>query len=134
VPPCPYPLRGLLDPEGKPMAAAGTVFGIGRLLQISLRAILKVSIEVNRMSIRKVSIRQIKAARALLGWSQADLARESGISEPTIKRLESKGDDEIGGRESSRFGIVAALEAAGTEFISNERGEGVVKLRNVHTS
>ena len=28
------------------------------------------------------AIRQVKAARALLGWSQSDLARHSGVSEP----------------------------------------------------
>jgi len=43
------------------------------------------------------TIRQVKAARALLGWSQSDLARHSGISEPTIARLESA-EGQLGGR------------------------------------
>jgi hypothetical protein len=44
-----------------------------------------------------ITTAQVKAARALLGWSQADLARRSGVSEPTIARLEAlKG--ELGGR------------------------------------
>ena len=38
----------------------------------------------------KVSIRQIKAARALLGWSQETLAKASGVSIPTVKRLEKR--------------------------------------------
>jgi transcriptional regulator with XRE-family HTH domain len=42
--------------------------------------------------------RQIKAARALLGWPQSDLAEKSGVSEPTVARLESA-DCELGGRE-----------------------------------
>ena len=41
------------------------------------------------MSILKVSIRQLKAARALLGWSQEELATASDVSLPTIKRLEA---------------------------------------------
>jgi hypothetical protein len=42
-------------------------------------------------------VRQVKAARALLGWSQQDLARASGVSEPTIGRLEAA-DGVLGGR------------------------------------
>ena len=80
------------------------------------------------MSILKVSIRQIKAARALLGLSQVDLARLSGISEPTIKRLESAGGD-IGGRATTGEAIRAALEDAGVIFVA-ENGEGPgVRLR-----
>jgi len=67
-------------------------------------------------SILKVSIRQVKAARALLAWSQADLARHSSISEPTIKRLESQ-DGDLGGRAGTGEKIVAALEHAGVIFV-----------------
>ena len=80
------------------------------------------------MSILKVSIRQIKAARALLAWSQNKLADESGISEPTIKRLESV-DGNLGGREETNRAIVAALERAGVIFVA-ENGDGPgVRLR-----
>ena len=41
------------------------------------------------VSILKVSIRQLKAARALLGWSQEELASAADVSLPTIKRLEA---------------------------------------------
>jgi transcriptional regulator with XRE-family HTH domain len=37
-----------------------------------------------------VTSEQIKAARALLRWSQSDLAQRSGISLPSIKRLEAQ--------------------------------------------
>ena len=71
------------------------------------------------------TIRQVKAARALLGWSQSDLARHSGISEPTIARLESV-DGELGGRKETERKIRAALETNGIEFIEeNGTGEGV---------
>jgi hypothetical protein len=52
------------------------------------------------MSILKVSIRQIKAARALLGWSQEDLAARANVSVPTVKRLEAA-DGLLGGREET---------------------------------
>lgn len=69
------------------------------------------------VSIPKVSIRQVKAARALLDWSQADLARVSGVSEPTIKRLEAH-DGELGGRADTAAAIRGALEAAGIAFLA----------------
>jgi predicted transcriptional regulator len=73
-----------------------------------------------------ISVRQIKAARALVGWSQEDMAKRSAVSYPTIARLESS-DGELGGRKDTVGKIVAALEAAGVIFIA-ENGGGV-KLR-----
>lgn len=69
-----------------------------------------------------ITVRQVKAARALLGWSQDQLATVSGVSKPTVARLET-GDGEIGGYADTREKIVAALEAAGVIFIA-ENGEG----------
>jgi predicted transcriptional regulator len=77
---------------------------------------------------RKVSIRQIKAARALLAWSQADAARSSGVSVPTIKRVEAS-DGMIGGRVDTSERLVAALEAAGMIFIEETGGGPGVLLR-----
>jgi transcriptional regulator with XRE-family HTH domain len=74
-----------------------------------------------------ISIRQIKAARALLGWSQEDLARTSGISYPTIARLESN-DGEIGGRAGTAAKIVSALREAGIEFTNG--GYPGVRMKN----
>jgi transcriptional regulator with XRE-family HTH domain len=90
-------------------------------------------VRVNRNSIKTgleflATTRQIKAARALLGWSQADLARRSGVSEPTIARLEAA-DGELGGREGTGDKIHAALDAAGIEFIENHGGGLGVRLR-----
>lgn len=80
------------------------------------------------MSIPMVSIRQIKAARALVGMSQNDLAKASGVSVPTIKRLESQ-EGEMGGRPATILAIRSALEAAGVIFVP-ENGEGPgVRLR-----
>lgn len=80
------------------------------------------------MSILKVSIRQIKAARALLGWSQDDLANQSGVSVPTVKRLEAA-DGDVGGRAETGDALVAALEKAGVEFIPENGGGAGVRLR-----
>jgi transcriptional regulator with XRE-family HTH domain len=80
------------------------------------------------MSILKVSIRQLKAARTLIGWSQDELASASGISLPTIKRLEAA-EGLLGGRESTAQKIRAALERAGVEFIPENGGGPGVRLR-----
>ncbi len=78
------------------------------------------------MSIPKVSIKQIKAGRGLLGWSQEAIAKASGVSIPTIKRLEAAGGN-LGGRPVTGEKIVAALEKAGVEFIDGD--EPGVKLK-----
>lgn len=81
------------------------------------------------MSILKISIRQVKAARSLLGWSQDDLAEHSGVSKPTIGRLEATDtDDPIGGRPETGQALVAALEKAGVEFIPENGGGAGVRL------
>ncbi|WP_082494607.1 helix-turn-helix domain-containing protein [Methylobacterium sp. Leaf108] len=74
------------------------------------------------------SIRQVKAARALLGWSQGDLAERSAVSKPTIARLET-GEGDLGGYSDTRDKILSALEAAGVEFIPPNGGGAGVRLR-----
>jgi transcriptional regulator with XRE-family HTH domain len=80
------------------------------------------------LSILKVSIRQVKAARALLAWSQEQLAQEAGISVPTIKRLEAA-DGLLRGRNETVGKICAALQTAGVEFIDENGGGTGVRLR-----
>ncbi len=82
----------------------------------------------SQLPIPKVSTRQVKAARALLEWSQGQLAAASGVSVPTIKRLESQTGD-LGGRAETAARIVAALESAGIEFIARNGGGLGVRLR-----
>lgn len=69
---------------------------------------------------------QIRAARALLGWGQADLVKASGLSLTTIRRME---DDAVGPARSSGENIAAvmkALEGAGISFVAeNGGGAGV---------
>ena len=80
------------------------------------------------MSTLTVSVRQIKAGRALLGWSQEDLAEAAGVSIATIKRLEADdGPGPLGGREETADKIGKALQHAGVTFTNG--GEFGVKLK-----
>ena len=79
-------------------------------------------------SIQKVSIRQIKAGRALLAWSQEQLAAAAEVSIPTIKRLEAN-DGPVGGRGRTVEKILNAMETAGVEFIDENGGGPGVRLR-----
>ena len=80
------------------------------------------------MSTQKVSIRHVKAARALLGWTQDDLAAHSGVSQPTIKRLEAEGGD-LGGRDGTQDKIRRALEKAGIEFKNGDQPGVLLRKR-----
>lgn len=70
---------------------------------------------------------QIRAARALIGWKQTELAAAAGLSEMSVKNIERGSTDP---RVSTLEAIKAALESAGVEFINDERGDGVVRLRD----
>jgi transcriptional regulator with XRE-family HTH domain len=72
---------------------------------------------------------QMRAARALLGIDQRELAQRSGLSLPTIQRMESS-DGTIRGNVDSLMKLVDALAAAGIELIgegatSHSGGRGV---------
>ena len=62
---------------------------------------------------------QIRAARGLLNWSAKTLSEKSGVSYPTVQRLESK-NGPIGGLAKTSAKISAAIEAAGVEFINSD--------------
>jgi transcriptional regulator with XRE-family HTH domain len=64
---------------------------------------------------------QMRAARAILGIDQRQLAERSGLSLPTIQRMEAS-DGVIRGNVDSLMKLVDALAAAGIELI----GEGAV--------
>ena len=67
---------------------------------------------------------QIRAARALLGWRQEELAKASGIGTATIQRIE-KSDGPIGGYVSTLVRIQSAFEKAGIQFLDNEAEGGI---------
>ena len=62
---------------------------------------------------------QIRAARHLASLSQADIAKKTGLSVPTIKRAESEREVPIS--DDSIAAIRAALEAAGVEFTNGKQ-------------
>ena len=76
-----------------------------------------------------LSVAQLRAARALLGWSQGELAEASGLAIATIKRMESA----RGPMKSSAENVLKvqqALEDAGVIFIDQGDGRGPgVQLR-----
>ncbi len=65
-----------------------------------------------------------RAARALLGWSQDELARQSGVGRVTIADYERGKTQLIRGNVAL---IVEALAAAGVEVL--REGQGGVLLR-----
>jgi transcriptional regulator with XRE-family HTH domain len=78
---------------------------------------------------------QMKAARALVGMEQKTLAARSGVSLPTIQRMETS-DGVVRGVIETLMKVMEALQAAGVEFIneraiSNDGGRGV-RLRRVN--
>ena len=72
--------------------------------------------------------RQMKAARALLGWNQPNLAEASGVSLPTIKRMELS-SGRISGRAQNVYAVLDAFERAGIEFLNGDAPG--VRLRNL---
>lgn len=83
-----------------------------------------------------ITAAQLRAARALLGMDQRTLAEAAQLSLPTIQRMEAS-TGVIRGNVDSLMKLIAALEAAGIEFIgenaaSSGGGRGV-RLRQTPT-
>jgi transcriptional regulator with XRE-family HTH domain len=74
----------------------------------------------------------MRAARALLGIDQKKLAEMSGVSLPTIQRMEAS-DGNVRGIVDSLTKVVGALQTAGVELINehvrSESGGRGVRLR-----
>jgi transcriptional regulator with XRE-family HTH domain len=68
-----------------------------------------------------ISKDQVRAARALIGWTREDLSRASGVPVRTLADLEQGLRDT---RQASLERVQAALETAGVTFILDD-GEGV---------
>lgn len=75
---------------------------------------------------RELTPAQTRAARGLLGWSQADLAERSKVGLSTIGNFEA-------GRSSMMAANLEAmrrtLESAGVQFIPENGGGAGVRLR-----
>jgi transcriptional regulator with XRE-family HTH domain len=63
-----------------------------------------------------ITAAQLRAARMLLGIDQRRLAELSGLSVPTIQRMEAS-ETMVRGNVDSLVKLITALEAAGIELI-----------------
>jgi hypothetical protein len=70
--------------------------------------------------------RQVRAARALLFWTQEMLAEKALVALTALKRLES--ERELPVHDTTRDLVRRALENAGVLFVESDRGRGVMLL------
>jgi transcriptional regulator with XRE-family HTH domain len=68
---------------------------------------------------------QCRAARALLDWSQLELAKQAGIGIVTVRQLEA---GTHGPRRATLDVVRRAFETAGVEFIDENGGGAGVRL------
>ena len=66
---------------------------------------------------------QLRAARALAGIDQRQLASLSGLSVPTIQRMEAS-EGVVRGSADSLLKLIEALRAAGVELIAQGAASG----------
>ena len=66
-----------------------------------------------------ISGAQVRAARALLGWTAKDLAQKANVGISTVQRIENaEGTPNV--HAANLAAIQSALEAAGVEFTNGE--------------
>jgi len=79
-----------------------------------------------------ITAAQLRASRALVGLDQRALAEASGLSVPTIQRMEAS-EGVIRGNVDSLMKLIGALDAAGVELINDgavsEKGGRGVRLK-----
>jgi predicted transcriptional regulator len=72
---------------------------------------------------------QIRAARALLAWTQSHLAKAAKVNVATIRRIEGR-EGSVMGYVSTLMRIQSAFEKAGIRFIDKD-SEGGIGVRLV---
>jgi transcriptional regulator with XRE-family HTH domain len=70
---------------------------------------------------------QVRAARALIGWSQSKLANAAGLPLAVVERFETGAPDHVPTDAVAK--MRAALESAGVAFIAKNGGGPGVRLR-----
>ena len=76
-----------------------------------------------------ITVRQVKAARALLDWTAHDLAIASTVPPGTVWRLE-RFEGPLRGRAANAEKLIEALELAGIVFVGDMDGGPGVCLPN----
>nr|WP_052600561.1 helix-turn-helix domain-containing protein [Microvirga lotononidis] len=80
----------------------------------------------------RLTPRLCRAARALLGWQQADLSENSGIPKPTVSAFETK-DESARMSTMNNKAAIEAFEKAGLEFIPENGGGAGMRFRERRT-
>ena len=111
-------IPGAIEVLGRPSELHDEV--AGQVLRFGLASFL-------RCKLMRYSA-QIRAARALLGWSQNQLARRAGVGPATLQRIEQS-NGIVKGNFSTILKIQKALEQAGIHFIEDDAGEIGVRLK-----
>lgn len=62
---------------------------------------------------------QLKAARALAGLEQRDVAEKAGVNVNTIRNMEAAGAGQIAGRAQNVQTVQRVLEGEGIEFLNH---------------
>jgi predicted transcriptional regulator len=75
--------------------------------------------------------RHIRAARALLGWPQIDLAKKCKVALGTVRRMEVF-DGPVSARTESLNRVLITLEKAGVEFLNSGNPGVRLKLLDKH--
>ena len=70
------------------------------------------------MTLLMITAAQMRAARALLGIDQRQLAQMAGLSVPTIQRMEAS-EGNVRGMIETLIKLVEALDKAGIELIGD---------------
>ena len=73
---------------------------------------------------------QIRAARALLGWRQEDLAKAAKVGLATLARIEQR-EGQVQGNVSTIVRIQEALEKVGIRFLEDEGAGYGVRLKRL---
>lgn len=77
----------------------------------------------------RLTARLCRAARALVGFDQKDLAEASGVSKSTIGAFEIKGESARLATMNNRA-LVQAFEQAGLQFVEENGGGHGVRLQH----
>jgi transcriptional regulator with XRE-family HTH domain len=78
---------------------------------------------------RQLFAAQIRAARAVLGWSQTDLGERTGVTQRAIYRVENGATEP---RQLTRLRIEKAFDDAGVAFESLQTGGFTMSVRPVN--
>ena len=93
-----------------------------------------ITVPISAFTLEMITSAQMRAARALLGIDQRELAQRCGLSLPTIQRMEASGGV-VRGNVDSLMKLVDTLAASGIELIgeaaASSGGGRSVRLKGV---